>query len=72
MTAYGRGWWPFITDNAPREDETRSLSVSAHNRGLTLWGFSPRVSLVRESRESNAQLHNYERTSGELQFVRLF
>ena len=36
------------------------------------WGFSPRVSLVRESRESNAQLHDYERTSGELQFVRLF
>ena len=36
----------------------------------TLWGFSPRVCLVQESRESNAQLHGYERTSGELQFAR--
>ncbi len=71
-TAYGRGWWPFITDNAPRKDETRTIRLSAHNRALTLWGFSPRVSLVQESRESNAQLHDYERTSGELQFVRLF
>ena len=72
-TAYGRGWWPFITDpDTPREDETRTIRLSAHNRALTLWGFSPRVSLVRESRESNAQLHDYERTSGELQFVRLF
>ena len=72
-TAYGRGWWPFITDpDTPREDETRTIRLSAHNRALTLWGFSPRVSLVQESRESNAQLHDYERTSGELQFVRLF
>ncbi len=38
----------------------------------TLWGFSPRVSLVQENRKSNAQLHGYERTSGKLQFARLF
>ena len=71
-TEYEGGWAPYTLDNAPREDETRTIRLSAHNRGLTLWGFSPRVSLVRESRESNAQLHDYERTSGELQFVRLF
>ena len=72
-TEYGRGWLPFIADpDTPREDETRTIRLSAHNRALTLWGFSPRVSLVQESRESNAQLHDYERTSGELQFVRLF
>ncbi len=72
-TEYGRGWLPFLADpDARREDETRTFRLSAHNRALALWGFSPRVSLVRESRESNAQLHDYERTSGELQFVRLF
>ena len=63
---------PHTSNNAPREDETRSVRLSAHNRGLTLWGFSPRVSVVREQRESNAQLQDYKRTSGELQFVRLF
>ena len=71
-TDYEGGWAPFTRNDAPREDETRTFRLSAHNRGLALWGFSPRVSLVRESRESNAQLHDYERTSGELQFVRLF
>ena len=71
-TDYEGGRWPFLPAGVPREDETLTYRVSAHNRGLTLWGFSPRVSLVRESRESNAQLHDYERTSGELQFVRLF
>ena len=71
-TDYEGGWAPHTSNNAPREDETRSLRLSAHNRGLTLWGFSPRVSVVREQRESNAQLHDYKRTSGELQFVRLF
>lgn len=71
-TAYEGGWAPHTRGNAPREDETRTLRLSAYNRGLTLWGFSPRVSLVQERRESNAQLHGYERTSGELQFVRVF
>ena len=71
-TAYDEAQVPFTRAGERREDETLTYRVSAHNRGLTLWGFSPRVSLVRESRESNAQLHDYERTSGELQFVRLF
>ena len=71
-TAYDEAQLPFTRAGERREDETLTYRVSAHNRGLTLWGFSPRVSLVRESRESNAQLHDYERTSGELQFVRLF
>ena len=71
-TAYDGPDWPFTRRTEKREDETTTWRLSAHNRGLTLWGFSPRVSLLRESRESNAQLHDYERTSGELQFVRLF
>ncbi len=53
-------------------DETRTFRLSAYNRALTLWGFSPRLSIARETRDSNAQLHDYERTSGDLQFVQLF
>ena len=71
-TDYDEAQVPFTRAGERREDETLTYRVSAHNRGLTLWGFSPRVSLVHERRRSNAQLHDYERTSGELQFVRLF
>ncbi len=71
-TDYEGGRWPFLPVAAKRADETITWRLSAHNRGLTFWGFSPRVSLVRENRESNAQLHGYERTSGALEFIRLF
>ena len=63
---------PFTADGPGRRDLTRSLRLDVHNRGFTVGGFSPRVSLVREDRASNAQLHDYERISGELRFVRLF
>ncbi len=71
-TDYERGWFPFIADNGPREDRTLSYRLSAYNRALTLAGFSPELALVRETRDSNAQLHDYSRTSGELRFVRQF
>ena len=48
------------------------MRLFAHNRALTLEGFSPQVSVVQEQRTTNAQLHDYERISGELRFVRLF
>ena len=67
------GNWSFFTQSGqPRRDLTRSLRVNAFHRGFTIGGFSPQVSLVREARTSNAQLHDYERTFGELRFVRLF
>ena len=67
------GNWSFYTQSRqPRNDLIRSLRVFAHNRALTLEGFSPQVSLVQEQRTSNAQLHDYERLFGELRFVRLF
>ncbi len=67
------GNWSFFTQTAaPRKDITRTLRLFAHNRALTVQGFSPQVSVVREDRTSNAQLHGYERTFGELRFVRLF
>ena len=59
-------------DREPREDKTRTLSLSVHNRAVTVLGFSPRLSLVNEQRETNAQALDYERNRAELSFVRQF
>ena len=67
------GDWSFYTQSpAPREDRTRSLRLSVHNRAFAWMGFSPRLSLVHEVRDTNAQLYDYRRTGGELSFVRVF
>ncbi len=71
-TAYEGSWAPFVLGGGERRDVTRSLRVNLHNRGFTVGGFSPQVSMVQERRTSNAQLHGYDRISGELRFVRLF
>ena len=71
-TDYEGNWSPFTPSGEPREDRTRSLRASVHNRALTLYGFSPQVSVVNEVRSTNAQLYDYKRTSGELRFVRQF
>lgn len=69
---YEGNWFPFTTDGSSRRDLTRSFRVNVFNRGFTVGGFSPQVSLVHEDRTSNAQLHDYERNFAELRFVRLF
>ena len=61
-----------VEDGGARKDETWSARASVYNRGLTLMGFSPEVGVVHEVRNTNAQLYDYERTSGELRFVRQF
>ncbi|MCY4428806.1 MAG: surface lipoprotein assembly modifier [Rhodospirillales bacterium] len=66
------GNWFSHTAGGPREDRTRSFRLSAHNRALAWKGFSPQVSVVHEVRKTNAQLYDYERTGGELRFVKLF
>ena len=71
-TDYEGNWTFFTGSDQPRRDLTRSFRLNAFNRGFTVEGFSPQVSLVREDRTSNAQLHDYEKTFGELRFVRLF
>ena len=71
-TEYEGNWFPFTTSGEPREDRTRSLRVSVHNRAFAWKGFSPQLSLVHEVRTTNAQLYDYKRTGGELRFVRLF
>ena len=71
-TEYEGNWFPFTISGEPREDRTRSLRASVHNRAFTWKGFSPQLSLVHEVRTTNAQLYDYKRTGGELRFVRLF
>jgi len=70
-TDYEGNWFPH-TAGEPREDETYSARLSVHNRALAWQGFSPQLSLVHEVRRTNAQLYDYERTGGELRFVRVF
>ncbi len=71
-TDYKGNWAPFVLGGGKRRDLTRSIRLNVHNRAFTVGGFSPQVSMVQEERSSNAQLHDYERISGELRFVRLF
>ena len=69
---YEGSWAPHTQRGESREDRTYSARLSAHNRALAWQGFSPEVSLVHEVRSTNAQLYDYERTGGELRFVKLF
>ena len=71
-TDYAGNWFPHTTGGESREDRTYSARLSLHNRALSWRGFSPQVSLVHEVRRTNAQLYDYQRTGGELRFVRLF
>ena len=72
-TDWEGNWLPFTADaETPRKDLTRTIRLFAHNRALTLEGFSPQLSVTQEQRTSTAQLHDYERIFGELRFVRLF
>ncbi len=70
-TDYEGNWFPH-TAGEPREDRIRSLRISVHHRAFAWRGFSPRLSLVHEVRETNAQLYDYRRTGGELSVVRVF
>ena len=71
-TDYAGNWFPHTAGGESREDRTYSARLSLHNRALSWRGFSPQVSLVHEVRRTNAQLYDYQRTGGELRFVRLF
>ena len=65
--------WSYLTRGpAKRKDLTQTYQLSAFNRALTLFGFSPQLVIIQEERKSNAQLHSYQRLRGELRVVRLF
>ena len=68
----GRGFAHNTIDRRPRKDRTRTLSASVHNRAVTVLGFSPRLSLVNEKRDTNAQALHYKRNRAEVSFVRQF
>ena len=71
-TDFDDEWFPHTPPGENRADRTRSVRLSVHNRAFTLMGFSPAIVAVHEERETNAQLYDYERTRGELRFVRQF
>ncbi len=65
-------WIPHTPPGEDRADRTQSVHLSVHNRAFTLMGFSPELVAVHEERDTNAQLYDYQRTRGELRFVRQF
>ena len=65
-------WIPHTPPGEDRADRTQSVHLSVHNRAFTLMGFSPEFVAVHEERDTNAQLYDYQRTRGELRFVRQF
>ncbi len=71
-TDYEGNWAPFTPDGSARQDGARILRASLFNRAFTVFGFSPKLALVNEVRESTAQLYDYRRNRAELQFVRQF
>ena len=71
-TDYEGNWFPFTRDGVPREDRTRILRATVHNRAFTLFGFSPQLVVTNEARDTNAQLYDYKRTRAELRAVRQF
>ena len=64
--------YQFFGRTFPREDRTRTLSVSLHKRDLTLYGFSPQLVVTHERRDSNAQALDSAGNRAELRFVRQF
>ena len=68
----GSGYFHRVMGGKPRKDETQTLTASVHNRAVTVLGFSPRLSLIREERDTNAQTLDYKRNRAELSFVRQF
>ena len=71
-TAYQGSWFPFVEDGSSRRDRTRTLRASVLHRSFTVFGFSPQLAVTNQVRTTNAQAHDFRRTSAELRFVRQF
>ena len=69
----GRGFAHRTIDREPRRGrDPDALALGAQPRLHRSLGFSPRLSLIREERETNAQALDYQRNRAELSFVRQF
>ena len=55
-----------------RRDRTLAGRITVSNRRIDWFGFSPRITLRHERRESNLDLHDYTRTVAEFSMVRTF
>ena len=64
--------YQFFGQTFPREDRTRTLSLSLHKRDFTLYGFSPQLVVTHEKRDSNAQALDSVGNRAELRLVRQF
>ena len=69
---WGGDWFPEVRHGGSRKDTIRTLGLSVHHRGFTILNFSPQLSLTREIRDSNSQIHDYRKVVGEVSFVRPF
>ena len=56
----------------PRADRLHISRLTAYNRSLEYWGFTPMLSLVHERRDSNVALHEYQRRRAEIMLRRRF
>ena len=69
----GTEWFPNTPVGENRADRTRSLrSLGPQPGHHALWASAPELVVVNEARQTNAQLYDYQRTRGELRFVRQF
>ena len=61
-------------DGSLRKDKTTDISINMLKRDLTIFGFSPRLTIGRSRRDSNKAPddQDYTRTYGDLSFVRQF
>lgn len=69
-TDFSGDWFPLVTETGSREDRTRTLEIGIHKRDFTFRGFSPRMTVTREIRSSNSQIHGFQSTGVEVSFVR--
>ena len=67
---YTGNWYPYTLDGSPRNDKVTSMHLQIWHRDFTLLDFRPRFTLTIEERNTNAQLYDYGRISGELNFTR--
>ena len=61
-----------VIDGSNREDKIYRLRFTVSRRNWLVAGFAPELTVSAETRKSNAQLSEYDRVSGELNFVRQF
>ena len=55
-----------------RRDSIRSFSLSVVKRAFTVFGYSPQLALIHDTRLTNAQAQDCDRNRAEARFARQF